>query len=946
MPRAVGDTNHTLYLELAERLPETIIMKRSRQNGRPSSAASDMAVRKSLDAHSGAMTLALTARPATAEWDTHDALSPTQHGSLESEGKKLERNFMQKLSGHYKQLAVELRMPAPPCHTLGPHAAHKYAEEVIEAAARIRARTKDLAQEYIREIRSALRLVGPSLPVAARVIEGAVKGLVVALDMSLSAGWHQAEELEGQVTKLKEESMEAKLVLDELQNLKRENNHLQESCHGKESRLKDIEGDLHRKIEELKQEIERLSPDQSDLEGVAGLMGEYNALMVEMQEETRMQTIILDNITEYTKNVVGDVTSTPEERQRINNGRVIELANGDLCLRPYDVENQETQVCESDLNSIDPDAPVRLRTAGVRQLMTVFSHENTPVMEIRELDAEIDRIYDGKIRADEVADAAQLERRELADFVVEFYLDSFQSVHKAQEKFCSILRCLQSADRNDLQVPLKVLLFQRFLEFCEYDESLPLTVLNVVLQAKRFARQLMGVRNKPSDREKEARDRYAAGARNASVRSRDGSAFDIETAAMVKEPQLGVALAYEAAMKALPQQRMPAMSAFFAGLSSRAEIENSKNGQVMVSGQVLERDLLVLLQLLHGRLQQEGARLLLDLVQRIENHEKASVEEFRESVRDAKVQAIDDSVWLKKLQDPDTPGQLNGKLMMDLLGGGGSARIPAVTISESGFMAAVTEAVAEDFHDRLQHIHELWKRRCRETHSSNGSLCYADFESVVRSEDSNMPKPMLHAAYLTTVEMSRGCSQLNGDPCLPVGTMEPLRQASFETIDRKAVHLMGDKLLLSSIGDGSHTGDVSHTGTKFVVYSRTSSFFAVPTLPGADNMLFVEDAGYLKSANGMWTKVDETGSLIASATADLKVSFHLGEYGGEVVTFPLFAKAALKCGLFLKDFSSQDASAAGKQAEATGMQHRIPQGLAGTGGLNKRGATPKSSPKR
>jgi len=250
------------------------------------------------------------------------------------------------------------------------------------------------------------------------------------------------------------------------------------------------------------------------------------------------------------------------------------------------------------------------------------------------------------------------------------------------------------------------------------------------------------------------------------------------------------------------------MREFFAGLSSRAEIDIKKSP--------IEHELLVLLLLLHDRLHKEGAASLRELIQRAEQRGTVSADEFREAVRDAKVQAIDDSVWRAKLSDPANPGQLCSELMLDYLGGGSQARIPGATIAESGFMAAITEAVAADYDDRLKHMQGLWQRSAQQQ-GTKGSLGYAEFESVVHSEEPNLAAPMLRTLFLNAVELSRGCSQLNGDPCLPVGTLQPV--------------------------------------------------------------LNVPD-----------------------------------EYGGEVVTFPFFAKAALKCGLFLKDYSGAEVSAAGDKA--------------------------------
>merc|ERR1719353_1922261 len=283
----------------------------------------------------------------------------------------LKKNFQQKLSAHYQHLD-DLRLPASP-RTVGPTAAAQWAAELVNAAARIRARTKELSQEYVREIRSALRLVGPAFPMVARVIEGAVKGLVVTLDKSMSAGWEQADRLEQHTHKLEDEKMETKMLLQKVRELEDENAQLKEALATSEQRCHDESRHMQQKIDVLHEEIERLSPDQSHLEGVAGLMGEYNLLMMEMLEESHKQSKIMDNMTNYTKNVVGDAVA--KDRRKTKHGRVVEIANGELMLRPHDVEDRSTQVIDMDLRIIDPEAPIRLRMPRVRQIMTAFASE-------------------------------------------------------------------------------------------------------------------------------------------------------------------------------------------------------------------------------------------------------------------------------------------------------------------------------------------------------------------------------------------------------------------------------------------------------------------------------------------------------------------------------------------------------------------------------------------
>lgn len=275
------------------------------------------------------------------------------------------------------------------------------------------------------------------------------------------------------------------------------------------------------------------------------------------------------------------------------------------------------------------------------------------------------------------------------------------------------------------------------------------------------------------------------------------------------------------------------MREFFAGLSKRSEVD-SKNCPV-------ERDLLVLLLLLHDRLQREGALFLRELIQRAEARGSVSLDEFREAIREAKVQAIDDAVWKPKLSDPACAGQLSTELLLEYFGGGSINRLDKATISESAFLSALTEAVIADYDDRLKHMQGLWERESQQQGTS-GTLEFEKFVSVVKSEEPSLAPPMVHSLFLTAVELSRSCTQLNGDLVTTAGTLDPV---------------------------GEH-------------------------------------------------------------------------YGGEVVTFPLFALAALRCGLFIKgtlpsaDAAGADAAAAPQGRAAPGQ--RIPH-------VSKRAPPKKGSPK-
>ena len=138
-----------------------------------------------------------------------------------------------------------------------------------------------------------------------------------------------------------------------------------------------------------------------------------------------------------------------------------------------------------------------------------------------------------------------LPRSELAAFLVEFYLEQSGSVTQAQERVASILQCIRSLERTAhlAPLPLKVSLFARFLQFCELKEVLPLPLLNIGLQARRFA----GARPKV---EPQAKPQLALGRRPTVTRE--------------EELQISLTAAWDAATRALPSSSVISRRELFA----------------------------------------------------------------------------------------------------------------------------------------------------------------------------------------------------------------------------------------------------------------------------------------------------------------------------------------------------------------------------------------------
>jgi len=232
------------------------------------------------------------------------------------------------------------------------------------------------------------------------------------------------------------------------------------------------------------------------------------------------------------------------------------------------------------------------------------------------------------------------------------------------------------------------------------------------------------------------------------------------------EPRLAVAVAYQAATKALPGGgSVAALRELFTLLSRSAEIDGLDNRRGAL------REFNVLLLLLHDALQQGTAPMMRELIHRAEQRNAVTAEDFREALRDARLLGIDENVWRPKLSAGAAPAaQISGELMLDYLGGGSPARAPRAVVTESSFMAAVTDAMAADYAERIRPLQRLWERQAK---NAPGSLSYSDFKSVLHSAEPSLPAPMVRALFLSAVETSRSCSQLEGGLCPPLGTLEP-----------------------------------------------------------------------------------------------------------------------------------------------------------------------------
>merc|ERR1712113_1087520 len=116
------------------------------------------------------------------------------------------------------------------------------------------------------------------------------------------------------------------------------------------------------------------------------------------------------------------------------------------------------------------------------------------------------------------------------------------------------------------------------------------------------------------------------------------------------------------------------------------------------------------------------------------------------------------------------PERLSGNLLQELFGGGSIARLPQAFVTESVLLDAVASAVKTDFEDRTSELRRIWQRQAQD---NDGSLKFSDFKSVLQSVEPGLPLSMVRVLFLSAVDASRACTQLEGFACNVHGTLEP-----------------------------------------------------------------------------------------------------------------------------------------------------------------------------
>ncbi|CAE7607235.1 unnamed protein product [Symbiodinium natans] len=740
-PRMMGDNCQVVSICLQERVPETLLLQRLH-----ASCSAD-----SSETQGGCSPNTSKPKLQASEWLR----------SVNDSCAHLEAMFSTKLDQHSQVCSEEVQEI---------EASQAGEEDALEAPTRS-VPPNCRMEDYLRDLRHVIRLISPGLPTAARLLEGVVKGAVMAFDAELHVAHLELAKRKARLGSLAEARSEIDQLRTELATLQQQNRELKKQLNMADE-IKQAEIRTYQeKVDKLKDELGRLHPDDGSLEGVAHIMDKCANLLLDLEEESAVQTKILQDMGEYTAHIVQETDDLdPSKIQLHRPGRVIELPNGELQLRPYSVAEQSTQVIETDLLKVDPELPVKYRPPGLRSILANFQGREVRKMTVKELESEIDRLYTAKASADAEADAAHLPRSELPAFIVEHYLEQLGTVTAAQEKLCGIMACIRSLERTAHLAPpsLKVQLFARFLQYCTCNQALPLPVLDVALRAKRLA-NASGGRQK-TDTSSMTINKLA----NMAPSPRGGRIGHSAARGEESEVHLSIPNAWDSATKALPfGGTVISRRELFMSLMKFATFpEDVRHPQADMN------DFFFLLLILHDRLRREAAPKLRMLIAKVENRGTVTCDEFRDALRDAQILGIDDAIWRSKLCPPAALGNqasLSEGLVLEFLGGGSQSKLIKGYVTESQLLWATVEAVAAELHDRVEALRKINRTQKIDDKNHDERICrlnYGDFKSLIQSSDPSISNSAIRSLFIASVEASRSCFQYEGDACPVTGALD------------------------------------------------------------------------------------------------------------------------------------------------------------------------------
>mmetsp|Transcript_11518 Transcript_11518/g.25513 ORF Transcript_11518/g.25513 Transcript_11518/m.25513 type:complete len:984 (-) Transcript_11518:52-3003(-) len=584
---------------------------------------------------------------------------------------------------------------------------------------------------YFRFARTCLRQLASLSPALARLLEGAFKGVILAVDEFAGHLQERIKQVEQSLKHSEEQLFKKQATQEALNHVKKQLAEKAEEMRRKQEGFDRMEQVRQERILELQREVDQLMPEDGDVQVVAAQMDQLNAVMTEMEEESARSVRHLYDIQKSTLQLIA---KKGEEFDYGDRARVVE-STGDVVLRPYAVTDQEVQCTNDDFRPRATADSVLIRHPRIRAIAYRFRRSKVHALSTTEIESEIDKIYDAKIKADMQADDAAVPRRDLPDAVVDFYLQSgMEGLRSAELKLLGLLQHL--ADRAvDSRIPLtpKVELFSRLMWYCPLPKALPRLVLDRVLKAKTMIdRHIV----RPMDSHRGAKQRRDTLQREAFLHFTEG---------------------YECCIASLVRSGRHGNVTVFSSLASRSSIKLGPT-----SGKRSEVQWHCFLSLLYDKKREGVARKFdFDILSKSDDSHVTS-DEFRDAVVDAGIYLADDEVWKAHLLE-DT-NRLSVSTLRALFGPGGLASSVVATIAEGDFFTVLAEGVHTDELVKVSVLAEVWSTHCKIDQAAKAKNIWQFYQvrDALREFNQGLTDAQCLRVYNLCMDISMSCCQLTG----------------------------------------------------------------------------------------------------------------------------------------------------------------------------------------
>eukprot|EP00397_Hematodinium_sp_SG-2012_P006539 GEMP01006572.1.p1 GENE.GEMP01006572.1~~GEMP01006572.1.p1 ORF type:complete len:711 (+),score=176.52 GEMP01006572.1:1425-3557(+) len=339
---------------------------------------------------------------------------------------------------------------------------------------------------HLQDIRQILRhLKKKGLHTCASALEGATKGLVMAFRELVSQAEDKHDALAMQLQKHDDDNLNVETLQQCLQKMRGKRDALKDTLKENAARQVSEKLLLNDRIESLREEIERLSPNVADLDHMTTMISDFAAMVSEMELESGKQGKILQDVEAITRSMVQEVDAGPQELYQP--ARIVQLTDGEILLRRFDVADADAQVYPRELMNME--GPLILRMPRMRQILSVAEEASRtgfkvePPRTMADLEKKVEKIFDY------ATSSASQTPKDFVKLCVAHYCSQTRTVSEAHCHVAALCNGLfwflypRQGVTND-RTSQKCSLMARFLEFCPLKDALPPPVVHKIFKAK------------------------------------------------------------------------------------------------------------------------------------------------------------------------------------------------------------------------------------------------------------------------------------------------------------------------------------------------------------------------------------------------------------------------------------------------------------------------------